>query len=371
MESRNILFGLHELNGIGWKTIQLIYQSIKHNKHIENGVEKLLSSDENSMMKNYNIPKSKAQIISKNLNLNFIQCRLDIYKNENISFLTIFDEGYPKILKETPSPPWVIYYKGNLNLLDNNKLAIVGTRYPTVYGKMITEKLANQLSSLGFCIISGLARGIDSIAHKSAIDQFGSTIAVLGSGIDVVYPSENKQLYESIVNKGLVISEFPLGTKPHPGLFPQRNRIIAGLSLGTIVIEAAEKSGSLITADQALEMSRDIFAIPGPITSPKSQGTLSLIKQGAKMVTDLKDIVEEYEHMMKISYNEKNLTTSKTLSNDEQKIVGFLSSEPVTFEQILHKSDFTFGHLHSVLLSLLMKNVISQLPGSKFVTKSL
>ncbi|NDI33402.1 DNA-processing protein DprA [Chengkuizengella sediminis] len=370
MESRNILFGLHELNGIGWKTIQLIFQSIKHNEDIEKGLEKLLSTDENSLIKNYKLPKNKAQIIAKNLNLNFIQCRLEIYKNENISFLTIFDEDYPKILKETPSPPWVIYYKGNLRILDNFKLAIVGTRYPTVYGKMITEKLANQLSNLGFCIVSGLARGIDSISHKAAMDHSGSTIAVLGSGIDVVYPSENKHLYDSVANKGLIVSEFPLGTKPHPGLFPQRNRIIAGLSLGTIVIEAAEKSGSLITADQALEMSRDVFAIPGPITSPKSQGTLSLIKQGAKMVTVLKDIVEEYEHMMKISYNEETLTTSKVLSEEEQKIVEFISSEPTTFDQILHKSEFTFGHLHSVLLSLLMKNVIAQLPGSKFVTKS-
>ncbi|MDP5273428.1 DNA-processing protein DprA [Chengkuizengella axinellae] len=371
MQPRFILFGLHELNGIGWKTIQLIFQSTNADGCFEMGLKKLLNADVNTLSKTFNLPRNKAKLISENLNLNFIQCRLELYKNTNISFLTILDENYPALLKEIPNPPWVIYYKGNPELLDNTKLAIVGTRAPTTYGRIVTKKLADQLSNIGFCIVSGLAKGIDSISHKAAIEQSGSTIAVLGSGIDVVYPSENKTLYNEITMKGLVVSEFPIGTQPHPGLFPQRNRIIAGLSLGTLVIEAAEKSGSLITADQALDMSRDVFAIPGPITSPKSQGTLSLIKQGAKMVTALKDIVEEYEHMFKISYNEETFTASKKpLSKDEQKIVQFISLEPVTFDQILHKSHFTFGHLHSVLLSLLMKNEIIQLPGSKFVLKS-
>lgn len=214
-----------------------------------------------------------------------------------------------------------------------------------------------------------MARGIDSSAHQGALKSEGSTIAVLGTGIDVVYPREHIGLYQEISRKGLVISEYPIGTKSHPGLFPIRNRIIAGLCLGTVVVEAADKSGSLITADLAVEESRDVFAVPGPITSPKSQGSHALLKQGAKIVTEVNDIIEEYHHKISLKPLTQKISNSVDLilNEDEQKILNILSFEVMKIDEILERSKFPFGHLHSVLLSLLLKNKIEQLPGTGYI----
>lgn len=215
-------------------------------------------------------------------------------KKNNIKVISINDKEYPESLKRIYDPPIVLYANGNLNLLNNKSIAIVGCRLCSVYGKIITKKLAYNLSEKNITIISGMARGIDSYAHIGALEAKGSTIAVLGSGIDVIYPKENERLYYEIIrNNGLILSEYIVGTKPIPINFPRRNRIISALSNGVLVTEAKIRSGSFITVDFALEQGKEIFSVPGNINSANSEGTNSLIKQGAKLVTCVEDILDE------------------------------------------------------------------------------
>ena len=215
-------------------------------------------------------------------------------KKNNIKVISINDKEYPESLKRIYDPPIVLYANGNLNLLNNKSIAIVGCRLCSVYGKIITEKLAYNLSEKNITIISGMARGIDTYAHIGALEAKGRTIAVLGSGIDVIYPKENERLYYEIIrNNGLILSEYIVGTKPIPINFPRRNRIISALSNGVLVTEAKIRSGSFITVDFALEQGKEIFSVPGNINSANSEGTNSLIKQGAKLVTCVEDILDE------------------------------------------------------------------------------
>jgi len=227
-----------------------------------------------------------------NINPDYEMERLE---KEKIDLITIQDESYPKLLKEIYAPPAILYIRGSFKPSDKFSLGVVGTRKLSSYGQQITPKITSELSQSGLTIISGLAKGIDTIAHQAAIDNNGRTIAVLGSGIDSksVYPAINKYLAEKITENGAVISEFPINTKPLAQNFPQRNRIVSGLSLGILVIEAPEKSGAMITARNALEQNRDVFAIPGDILSNNSMGPNNLIKMGAKLVTKTNDILEE------------------------------------------------------------------------------
>jgi DNA processing protein len=357
-----LLFGLHEVNGVGWKTIDKIMKSVSH---LEG-----MSSFTDEQLKQMGISGQLAEAILKELNIEELHRKRNQYLRQGIQIVTVWDDDYPELLKQTAGPPWVLYCKGDLSLLRKHAVSMVGTRTPTVYGKKIAQQLAADLSSFDICVVSGMARGIDGEAHRGALLHKGSTIAVLGTGLDQVYPPEHKALFEEISKRGLLISEYPNGTPAHPGCFPVRNRIIAGLGLGTVVVEAALKSGSLITAIQALDESRDVFAVPGQITSPKSMGTLSLIKKGnAKLITTVHDILEEYKHLLYIeskSYiNEEK--GAAILNDDERYIMGFLSDQPKTIDEIVEKSKFPFGHLHSVLLSLLIKKQIEQLPGSTYI----
>jgi DNA processing protein len=210
-----------------------------------------------------------------------------------VAIITLDDPSYPKRLRDTPDPPLYLYIKGRLAPEDDNAVAIVGTRRPTHYGKTVTHRLARELAASGFSVVSGLARGIDTEAHLGALAADGRTIAVLGCGIDVAYPPENRGLVDRISRsgRGAVMTENPFGTKPEAGYFPARNRIISGLSRGTVIIEASEDSGSLITAQYALEQDRKLFAVPGNIASPVSRGAHSLIKQGATLVEGVEDIL--------------------------------------------------------------------------------
>jgi DNA processing protein len=362
MDPRMIMIALHEMKEIGWKTIFKLLQQFAD-------LGELMKATQLEM-EQWGIPTTKAQVIREHLTENFINSKMAAYKEHNVEIVTIYDEAYPTLLKQTSQPPWVLYCKGNIQLMQLPLIAIVGTRVPTVYGKNVAQQLAVSLARNGFGVVSGLARGIDSSAHLGALNEIGGTIAVLGCGIDVIYPLENSFLYREIALKGLIISEYPLGMKSHPGLFPLRNRIIAGLSLGTVVVEAALKSGSLITADQAMDESRDVFAVPGQINSPKSQGTLALIKQGAKVVICAEDIIEEYKHLLYVTEhtNIKAIddTSRYELNGDEQRIFDLLTLESLTFDQLIEQSQTNFGHLHTILLSLLMKKKINQLPGSTY-----
>ncbi|TBL77716.1 DNA-processing protein DprA [Paenibacillus thalictri] len=363
MDNSTILLLMHETAGVGWRTIERIVSVCPD-------LQEAVTFRQNEWIR-LGISPDKAATIEQSLSRTDWMEKLENYHQAGIGFITALDNSYPERLKEAAEPPWVLYYKGNIALIGRPCIGMVGTRNPTVYGRKTAESLAAELSEKGACVVSGVARGIDAYAHYGALQAKGGTIGVLGCGIDQVYPAENRELYRNIEESGLLLSEYAPGIRPLPGLFPLRNRIIAGLSLGIVVVEAAERSGSLITATQALDASRDIFAVPGPITSPKSSGTLQLIKNGAKLVTCAEDILEEYRHCISFGpiahSNEKS--SQSILSEDERKLLGLLSSEPLTVDQLLVLSQFNFGHLHSVLLSLLLKKRIEQLPGSSYIMK--
>lgn len=362
---RALLIALHETEGVGWKTIQRFMLNGAFGKDMtEYGEKEWIACG---------VPVETARRLASQLNRTLDEkCRNLSQKSCRI--ITQLDEEYPDMLKSSPQAPWVLYLKGDVHLLKQPGIAMVGTRVPTAYGRKVGSMLTEELSHAGFTLVSGMARGIDSVVHETALKCGGNTIAVLGTGIDVIYPPENRSLYEEISQKGLVISEYPPGTKAHPGFFPQRNRIIAGITLGTLVVEADARSGSLITADAALEAGRDVFAVPGPITSPKSRGTLDLIKQGAKLVTSGQDVLEEYlswlpRQVQSLSPEEKRDTLSMIygtdgLTNDETEIYHMLQQGPGTLDDLLERTRWDFGHLHSVLLSLIIKKQITQLPGA-------
>ncbi|OGX60925.1 MAG: DNA protecting protein DprA [Paenibacillus sp. RIFOXYA1_FULL_44_5] len=360
MEERDVLLMLHETKGIGWKTILYLKNELSDLRQIfQMGVQD---------WQHLSLPQKKFETIQKNLQNLFMEQQKMLYAKRKIGFITIFDAEYPELLKQTAEPPWVIYYRGNPDYLSRPKLSMVGTRYPSSYGKRAAVELSRELSRAGICVVSGLARGIDRAAHMGALEEEGGTIAVLGCAIDTIYPQENNELAERITEAGLIISEYPAGTPMHPGLFPQRNRIIAGLSYGTVVIEAQSKSGALITADQALEESRDVFALPGSIYAPNSQGTLQLIKQGAKMITSAEDILEEYAHLhlVKQTNPEQAKKGRAALSPEEERVYSCLSSDPLHIDRLVEQTGLSFGHLNGLLLSLLIKLQIEQLPGANY-----
>ncbi|MFE6073216.1 DNA-processing protein DprA [Paenibacillus sp. NPDC057886] len=373
MEERWILIGLHEMDGIGKKTISKLLSG-------EDQLTDLLHYKEGDWIA-AGLRKDQATRLTKQFNVDWIEQRQESIYKQGIEVVTYLDHDYPILMKETVQAPWVMYGRGDLNLLHTPSIAMVGTRMPTVYGRKIGEKLAEQLCKAGLTIVSGLARGIDSVCHDAALRANGKTIAVFGTGIDNIYPPENTSLAERIAETGLLLSEYPPGTRARQGLFPERNRIIAGLTLGTLVVEADIRSGSLITADAALEAGRDVFAVPGPITSPKSRGSHNLIRQGAKLVTCATDLLEEFRldlpNAEQLPYNRGRSAESSEssnegifpvvkLSSDEQRVIYLLEQEEQSLDQLVEQLNWDFGHLHSVLLSLIIKKQISQLPGTKY-----
>jgi len=292
--------------------------------------------------------------------------------SKNIKAVTILDNDYPENLKNIYEAPSILYYLGNLNNIDKFSLGIVGTRYPSDYGRKVCSDLIKEISKYSLPIISGLAVGVDSIAHKSALDNDLLTYAVLGSGVDNLYPPDNKKLYEEIIEKGAVLSEFEIGSKAEKMNFPKRNRIISGISLGTIIIESGLKGGSLITAEFALDQNRELFAIPGNIISKKSEGCNELIKKGnAKLISNVEDIISELNIKLE-GYNNSNKKIDKVaeLNLFENQILSTLTElEPVHIDKI---SELTGLNISDCLVNLLMmefKDIIIQLPGKYFLRK--
>ncbi|GAW94332.1 DNA-processing protein DprA [Calderihabitans maritimus] len=294
-----------------------------------------------------------------------LQREWDRLQEYQVRLITIDDEDYPVNLKRIYDPPPVLFVKGTIKKEDEQAIAIVGSRRATAYGRKVAQKLAQELVLNGFCVVSGMARGIDTCAHQGALQGGGRTIAVLGSGINVVYPRENDQLMESISENGAVISEFPLDTQPEPGNFPVRNRIISGLAWGTLVVEATERSGSLITVDFALEQGRDVFAVPGPITSPCSKGTNNLIKQGAKLVETVADILEEYG--IKPFFSGEDRKGNISLDKIEKEVLQLVSSEPVHVDELQKLTGLSISRLNSILMFLELKGLVRQLPGKYYL----
>lgn len=309
-----------------------------------------------------------------------ILCRHDIgpdlemekLQKENVNVVTLDDARYPKLLKEIHLPPFILYYKGNLDYLHEQALAVVGTRKVSSYGKIITEQIVGELTRQDLIIVSGLAEGVDSIAHETAVENNKTTIAVLGSGLarENIYPSFNRQLADQIVdNNGLIISEFPLSMLPLRHNFPIRNRIISGLSLGTLVVEAGESSGALITAAFALEQNREVFAIPGSINSPMSIGTNNLIKRGAKLVQSAEDIFEELN--LKELKQFKNAESAIPDSPEEATITKHLENEPLHINEIMKRTDLTMREVNATLTLLELKGRIRNLGNcTYFISKN-
>jgi DNA processing protein len=297
--------------------------------------------------------------------------------------ILILDDGsYPFLLREIHDPPITLYVKGNWReCFEAPCVAVVGSRRCSTYGENASEMLSRDLANQGVCIVSGLARGIDTAAHRGAIRAKGKTIAVLGTGIDQIYPKENAKLVDEIVDSGgAVVSQFPLGTPPLKENFPYRNRVISGLSLGVLVIEASERSGSLITSRLALEQNREVFAVPGNITSKNSFGTNFLIKSGAKLVQQWKDVINELPITTSISPvvnsegieddNRQPELIPSDLTDAEKKIWSFLSAdEPVHIDQLSEVCGMTFGDLNYAILGLEMRELIRSMPGKWFAKK--
>lgn len=288
----------------------------------------------------------------------------ECYKKE-IKIYSFSDEKYPKFLKEIYNPPLVLFCKGELKEIDNFGIAIVGSRKMTEYGRRVTEKFANELSCMGITVVSGLARGIDSVAHNAAIDADGRTLAILGSGISYIYPRENINLANKIMNHGAILSEFYPHEMPKRENFPRRNRIISGMTIGTLVTEAVSNSGALITASFALEQGKEVFAVPGNITSKNSEGTNFLIKKGAKVVTTIEDILEEiiaFIPSLKESVINKKDRQEISLEEDEKLVFNALD-EPMNLDELLLKTGLNVSKLNDITLKLEIEGMIIKREG--------
>jgi len=289
----------------------------------------------------------------------------------DISVVTILDQDYPNALREIADPPPILYLKGSLHNDDKLAISIVGSRKASYYGKQMAEKFTRSLAQMGFTIVSGMARGIDTVAHQTAVKEGARTIAFLGSGIDVIYPKENRHLLQNIIKNGAVVSEFPLGTKPLATNFPQRNRLISGLSIGTVVIEATLKSGTFTTVKWALEQGKEVFAVPGDTRRMTSMGTNKLIQKGAKLVINTDDIISEFPYLKRTKFEIPPPVEEIALSSLEKKVLDKLNQTPVLIDNIIEEHGLPPSKISSILLSLEIKGVVEQLPGKRFARRGL
>jgi len=306
-----------------------------------------------------------------------------VLPGKGVATLDLADEHYPAWLRTIPDPPPVLYCDGSLEPGDRQAVAIVGSRQATPYGLRVTDALARELSRLGFTIVSGFARGIDAAAHRAALASGGRTVAVLGCGLDVDYPSGHASLRAEIAGSGAVLTEFAPGTAPFATNFPRRNRIISGLALGVVVVEAAEDSGSLITARLALEQGREVFAVPGPIDAPTSRGPHGLLKQGAKLVETVNDIVEELlpqletvrtplsQDFVATGAGKRRSFAPKPpdLSPEEQVMLRVIGREPRHLDDLTEQSRLSAAEVARILLGLELKALVHQLPGQQYCLK--
>lgn len=287
--------------------------------------------------------------------------------SRDINYLTLENNKYPKLLKEINNPPIILYYKGNLDCCNFEKtIAVVGSRKASSNGKQSLKKIIDGFRNTDICIVSGLALGIDTAAHKLAIENNLKTIGVIASGTDYIYPSQNKELYAQIENNnGLIFTEYYPTFRPLSFRFPQRNRIVTGLSFGTIVVEAAIKSGALISANLTLEQGRELMCIPGNITNPNTEGIYKLLKSGATMITESNDVLEALNWEIKTEINTKN-DKFKYLSDEEQIIINLLQIEPIAFDTIQNKTKINTDELLTFLTMLELKGIINQVEGDRY-----
>lgn len=326
-----------------------------------------------------NVLGSKTKEISSCLGISEEQCNkvmsqldemdvereIEKVRELGIKILTIEDPSYPSYLKEIPDPPILIYVKGEIG--EGLRIGIVGSRKATLYGKITSKRFAEDLVSFGVTIVSGMARGIDTFAHLGALEGGGRTVAVLGCGIDVPYPPENRSLAERISSHGALVSEFLLGTRPLRQNFPRRNRIIAGLCLGLVVVEADKKSGALISANLAAEYGREVFAVPGRINTRQSNGTNALIQDGAKLVRSAMEVLEEFKtYLPKEDLSPKG-PSIESMGEKEARVYGLLGKEPMQIDLIANKLHSSISETLTLLMDLEIKGLVRQLHGKQFI----
>ena len=361
MRERDYYLGFSLINGIGPKTFISLIQYFKSAEKAWNASSKELKEVGLGDKLIIKFEKARSELDIKNY--------LERLKQKKASFIALCDKEYPKLLKEIPNPPIVLFVRGDISKVNLERtIGVVGTRKITNYGREVTKLFSFDLALNGFTVVSGLAMGVDAVASWSAIEARGKTIAVLGNGVDLCFPSSNEQLYDKILNgNGVIVSEFPLGQSPTLGSFPSRNRIIAGLSLGVLVTEGAKDSGSLITADYAFKFNRKVFAIPGPITSSLSKAPLKLIERGAKLVVDAEGVLKEFKisssasHFTKASRDKKaseGQAKLQNLSKDEFKIVKLLENESLGFDEIVRKMNMDSSKVGSLLSVMEIKGLI-------------
>ncbi len=330
-----------------------------------------------SALESKRLPAAVAQAIHTRQSLSAASKELAQVQAVGCQLVTWDEPNYPQRLREIYDPPPLLYVRGNVELLGRHAISVVGSRRPTPYGNQMAQRLAKDLAKCGLVIASGLARGIDSCAHKGALSsETGATIGVLGCGIDVVYPKENKKIFEEITRRGAIITEFPMGTFPAPQNFPIRNRIIAGMSLGVLVVEGAQYSGSLITARLAMEFGREVYGVPGNATQPSSFGPNQLIKQGAKLVTSWEDVIEELPTPVRsqllpvetANSEERAKLVHESLAPAERTLYDLLTEdESRHIDDMVELSGLTSSEVLAALFDLELKGVVRQLPGKQFL----
>lgn len=304
-----------------------------------------------------------------------VEEEMDLARKAGVSIVTAADPLYPRLLLNIHDYPPLLYVKGQLRD-DDVSIAVVGSRAASAYGTFTTERLCRDLAYAGITVVSGMARGIDSAAHRGTLSAKGRTIAVLGCGLDIVYPAENRRLFEEIAENGAVLSEFPFQTPPEAPNFPMRNRIISGMSLGVVIVEATERSGSLITARLALDQGREVFAVPGAINSSGSRGTHRLIKEGAKLVEGVEDILEEIRFQTAMPERRPSgpapaapAPRKKPLDEREAAVLEYITDRAVGVDDLVEKTGFRVTDVLTILLSLELSGHVEQQPGKMFVLK--
>lgn len=356
---------LSHIKGLGLKSFHLLYEHFA-------SVEEILQSPYEELIKS-GIKSQLARSIAEQKTLSdqigpYLERLLKWAESQNNYLVCLDDELYPSSLKEIYCPPPLLYMQGQLSVFDVDSIAVVGSRRPTLVGQKHAAQFSRQLAEIGYCVTSGLAIGVDTYAHRGALDVNGLSCAVLGSGLESIYPKQNKKLAQEIQEQGILISELALDINALPANFPRRNRIISGLSKATLVIEAGLKSGSLITAEFALEQNRDVFAVPGSIDNPLSKGGHSLIKQGAILVDELEDIVNVVGSDQNLVFSRSKELKAKPvdyshLTMDEQKIISVLGHESTSFDDLLHCLAMDVGELNNLLVMLELKGVLSAVAG--------